>query len=301
MRQELENRIIRELTELYETGNIKSVDKLSKEISDIIGSPFQLSGKKYPHYNAILVDKQTVFCHLNPGEEITEKKAQQFKRKHIDACSNKDEFIANYYKQAVEYAEKRFKLGREVDNFDFKQALFLSGFPNNGIDFASEGVVDFKNNKDKQSMDCYNVLMQKTQFEVLPYYSRKFKGIFGSLKQSEALMAVIKPYLEELLDAVISHPRKYVLFGSAQYVNLFRALDKTQQLVLSRSGEVKFDIGIRFKARFEMFHLKWKGVEFCAGIAHTFPSQALPNAYAAMKKYGELCYQEYAKFENSIN
>ena len=136
MNKQLETRIQEELTELYNTGNISSVDRLSKEIEDIIGTPFKLSGKKYPHYNAILVDKQTVFCHLNPGEEITEAIAQQFKREHIDSCSNKDEFIANYYKQAVEYAEKRFKLGKEVDNFDFKQSLFLSGFPENGIDFA---------------------------------------------------------------------------------------------------------------------------------------------------------------------
>lgn len=291
------SKVEKELTELYETGEIQRGKLLSQQIENKTNSEFYLNNKVYPGYNFGNLSFDTVFCHLNPGGDPN---PSQFKSQFIDPCRDEKEFIENYIEQSIEYAKERFLVRGEFDNFDYKQALFLSGFPDNGIEFASINDSDngFKNKKN-QSKDCFNVLTQKTQIELIPYQSRKFSSIFSSQKQSDELSQIIKPYFEEVLEIITNKHRKYAFFGSSQYEQIITSYNKLYpSFIVKKSEKYKFDVGVAKKVYFTMYKLNWQDKSFHVGIAHSFARQDLPNAFKAMKKYGELCSEKYLSFKS---
>lgn len=293
----MEEKYLKELRELYNTGKIESGEQLNKflrkkEDEEVIN--FQVP----PKYNILNLDKPTVFCHLNPGGNPSPEKF----RKKLKEFSNSDEFIANYKETRLNYPKSRFLDRKEFDNFDYKQALFLSGFPNNGIELCSITNSDISNNKEERSKDCYAVLSHKTQLELLPFESKKFKSLFDSVRSSKAVFPHIKNYFIDLLDIITSTERRYVLFGSNQYDNLIKIASNelSDFEILRKSKKIGLDIGTKNKAYVTILDLKWKDEQFSGLIAHSFPRQDLPNAFEKMKKYGELCYQELEKFSKNL-
>lgn len=288
----LNEMIDKELTELFETGKISS----EKALNDYFAKP---NGKEVlnfqvpPNYNFLNLDKPTVFCHLNPGGYPS---INEFKEK-LKQFATAKEFIESY-KHGKELAPQiRFKQNVGFDNFDYKQALFLSGFPDNGLKFESitDTIVADKN---KRSIDCYNVLTQKTQLELLPFESKSFKDIFTSLKSSEDAFPHIKPFFMELLNIIIKHPRKYIIFGSNQYDNLIKVANQNidEFSILKKSQKYPLDIGTKNKAYTTILKLKWKQQDFYSVIAHSFPRQDLPNAFDKMRVYGQLSYEKLKEF-----
>lgn len=290
MKKKLKEKVVEGLSELYQTGIIKSGVELSKEIENITGIPFYINTKCYPAYNFLNLNHKTVFCHLNHGDDPDTEK---FKEEYILKSKNQEEFIEKYIKEYKNYPYERFIKKSEFDNFDFKQALYLSSFPNNGIRFNSKKELT---DKDLQRKDCHDILTQKTQLELIPFKSRKFSSVFSSQNQSDKLINTIKPYFEELLDIITMIPRQYVIFGSTQYFQIIKSYNKINNIIVDKSKRFGFDIGVKNKAYFTMLKLNWKGKEFYCGIAHSFARQDLPNAFYAMKKYGDLSAEKYIEF-----
>ena len=285
----LNNNVEQKLTELYKTGEIKAGKELSNKIAEITGEEFELNYEVEPAFNFLRLDKKTVFCHLNPGKNPNIEKSRK-KRKRYSSAKR---YIESYLKTSEEYPKKTFLVDENFNNFDYKQALFLKGFPDNGIDFFLGGL----NEKKLQRKNCYNVLMQQTQLELIPYCSTKFSSIFQAKKQSVKLAIVVKDYIEELLDIIVSTQRKYVIFDSDQYTQILKAYANDDLKILQESERYQFDIKTTKKAYFSMYKLCWKDKIFFAGIAHSFARQDLSNAFTAMKKYGKLSSEKYREFQ----
>ena len=123
MEKKLRKKIENQLLELHKTGEIKEGKRLSKEIENIIGEKFDLNYQVYPSFNFLNLDKETVFCHLNPGANPD---IAEFKKNKIDKFQHPNDFIHNYIFDEENYEKIRFLEKKEFDNFDYKQALYLS-------------------------------------------------------------------------------------------------------------------------------------------------------------------------------
>lgn len=252
-------------------------------------------------------DAQTVFVQLNPGmnADIADER-WDFNTK----CFSKGNFIEDYKESLRNYGLRdRFR----YDSFDVKQAAFLYcwhdskiGFPEN-IDW--DPIKDKKPNKTKEEKAKDNevlsklketswlyakecVLQNKLQLELIPYASQNFE-----IKDYNN--PIWKEYIENLLDEIFRVPRTYVIFGGDVFEKLFSRfqdifIDVTEKLPIDLTELKKVD-GTDLKT-----HLYYKVIEIhykennpqIALIAHTFPNQALGNAFNIMKEYGSQCCEK---------
>ena len=140
--------------------------------------------------------------------------------------------------------------------------------------------------------------------DLIPYASRKFEGI------NSEQMHLLFPYLETLFHEIFRKERKYVIFCSGFYDNLFKKYNKWEKGKWIIEG-VDNDDNIKFtntvfdkkngKERLAsctpitITCRKDKCIQQNAIIAHTFPNQSLPNAYERMEEYGRFCFDEWKK------
>ena len=328
MMKTLDDRIKENLEEIYVNtivplkDIIQFVDQYKKfkfagavELSDIFKNPTGaeevISTHGLPGFFVGKRDADTVMLMLNPGQDVALADCpittcEKIKRgnkigKGININSVND-FISSYKIDSINYGD--IDVDRP-DNFDLKQAAFLKHWVGCGVDFAGFLDDNYKKlgtskedvaKKDKINKKAKrNVLMQKLSMDLIPYASRKFEGV--NSKQMELLF----PYLETLFHEIFRTKRKYVIFCSAFYDNLFKRYNKYSKRE-NRKREIKtivdkpldddtvFDqkkayctpIKIRQKDNGELQN---------AIIAHTFPNQSLPNAYERMEKYGRFCFK----------
>ena len=325
------------LCELFKT----KTETEAEEVISTHGMPGFFAGKR---------DADTVMLMLNPGQDVAlannpmityEKIKSGFEiGKGININSLKD-LIDTYKENSKNYGEID---KNRADNFDLKQAAFLKHWDDCGVDFAGfldddykmsvdnyKKLVDnYKNYKklrtaDKEEIDKIkkeideskekidtinkdakrNVLMDKLSLDLIPYASRKFEGI------NSEQMHLLFPYLETLFHEIFRKERKYVIFCSAFYNNLFKQYNKYSKRE-NRKWEIKelVDKPIPSDDVFEnksayctpiIIRQKDNGRQQNAIIAHTFPNQSLPNAYEKMEEYGRFCFDEWKKaFERKI-
>ena len=100
--------------------------------------------------------------------------------------------------------------------------------------------------------------------------------------------------MDSILEEIFRVERTYVIFASAKFEELFNEYNKSQPNT--------FDIPIKeeskrltpkLSGKCKVIEINYNGKKKKALIAHTFPHQALPNAYDLMEKYGEFCYETY--------
>ncbi|MBO7240545.1 MAG: hypothetical protein J6V23_08720, partial [Bacteroidaceae bacterium] len=146
------------------------------------------------------------------------------------------------------------------------------------------------------------VLDDKQQLELIPYASRKFN------KFNPKMIANVFPYVDTLLDEIFSEERKYVIFCSAIFEEVFKAYrgEKGKITFVDRSGSQ----GEPIRRKVAIFYTNKKGkykktscsctvIELAykdkkpmrAIIANTFPRQDITNAYEVMAAYGKFCYE----------
>lgn len=287
-----------ELSELFKTETDAETKK--EEVISTHGLPGFFAGNR---------DADTVMLMLNPGQDvvlannpmITFERIERGKKigKGININSLND-FISSYKEDSINYGE----IDKDrADNFDLKQAAFLKHWDGCGVDlrdFLDDNYKELRK-KDKEDINKVakrNVLMQKLSMDLIPYASRKFEGI--NSKQMELLF----PYLETLFHEIFRKERKYVIFCSAFYDNLFKQYNEW--------AERKWEIDIDLKSKqfsneiFDQKVGKNDRLAYCtpiiihqkdngrkqqpAIIAHTFPNQSLPNAYEKMETYGRFCF-----------
>lgn len=327
-----------ELSELFKTKTDAETKK--EEAISTLGLPGFFAGDR---------DADTVMLMLNPGQDVVlannpmityEKIKSGFEiGKGININSLKD-FIDTYKENSKNYGEID---KNRADNFDLKQAAFLKHWDKCGIDFARfldddykelvdnyKKLVDKRKNykklgkADKEEIDKIkkeideskekidkinkdakrNVLMDKLSMDLIPYASRKFDGIDPNQ------IHLLFPYLETLFDEIFKKERKYVIFCSGFYDNLFKKYNKWEKGKWIIEG-VDNDDNIKFtntvfdkkngKERLvsctpiTITCRKDKCIQQNAIIAHTFPNQSLPNAYERMEEYGRFCFDEWKK------
>ena len=304
------------LCELFKT----KTETEAEEVISTHGMPGFFAGKR---------DADTVMLMLNPGQDvalannpmITYERIMRGKKigKGIN-INSLDDFISTYRESSIYYGEIDED---RADNFDLKQAAFLKHWKDCGVDLAGflddnyKKLVDnYKNYKklgkaDKEEIDKIkeeidkinkeakkNVLMEKLSMDLIPYASRKFDGI------DPDQIPLLFPYLETLFDEILKKKRKYVIFCSDFYKNLFKQYNGKGKWIIEgvdnddnkKSTNTVFDQKAGKKERLAyctpiIIHQKDNGNQQNAIIAHTFPNQSLPNAYEKMEEYGRFCFK----------
>lgn len=299
-----------ELSELFKTETDAETKK--EEVISTHGLPGFFAGDR---------DADTVMLMLNPGQDvvlannpmITFERIERGKKigKGIN-LNSLNEFISSYMEDSINYGE----IDKDrADNFDLKQAAFLKHWDDCGVDFAgfldddykklgtSKEDVAKKDNINKEAKR--NVLMQKLSMDLIPYASRKFDGIDPNQ------IHLLFPYLETLFDEIFKKERKYVIFCSAFYNNLFKQYNGNGNGKWRIEGVDNDDNKKSTNTVFCQKNGKKERLAYCtpiiihqedngnppqnAIIAHTFPNQSLPNAYEKMEEYGRFCFDEWEK------
>ncbi|SEN23625.1 hypothetical protein SAMN04487902_10964 [Prevotella sp. ne3005] len=304
------------LCELFKT----KTETEAEEVISTHGLPGFFAGKR---------DADTVMLMLNPGQDvalannpmITYERIMRGKKigKGIN-INSLDDFISTYRESSIYYGEIDED---RADNFDLKQAAFLKHWKDCGVDLAGflddnyKKLVDnYKNYKklgkaDKEEIEKIkeeidkinkeakkNVLMEKLSMDLIPYASRKFDGI------DPDQIPLLFPYLETLFDEIFKTKRKYVIFCSDFYKNLFKQYNGKGKWIIEgvdnddnkKSTNTVFDQKAGKKERLAyctpiIIRQKDNGNQQNAIIAHTFPNQSLPNAYEKMEEYGRFCFK----------
>ncbi len=291
----------RDYTDLLTHGKMLEAEKLSRELSALLDVPFYFSHFGNPHYPVQNIEAKTVFVHLNPGAGLgqfnTESEffAQRwdkdafYKQHGLAQQVGIDEVLNGYIQGWKNYAHQRFVIKGEMDNFDFKQACFLMHWPESGINLINGDL----SHRTVQQQNMVNVIEQKLQLELLPYGSNTI-NTSQLLKAFELKPDLLSPYIENLLALITLHPRKYVLFGSRVFQQLFRAYHiRVKPIILQENPEIKIQHITKNSLSFSCMRLQWENQTVDAGIAHSFARRDLPNAYQKMAAYGLACYRYY--------
>jgi hypothetical protein len=295
------------LTELFK--NKKEAEVETEEVISTHGMPGFFAGDR---------DADTVMLMLNPGQDVTLANNPMTTYERIERgkkigmginINSREDFISTYKEDSINYG----KIDEDrADNFDLKQAAFLKHWDDCGVDFAgfldddykklgtSKEDVAKKDNINKEAKR--NVLMQKLSMDLIPYASRKFDGI------DPDQIHLLFPYLETLFHEIFIKERKYVIFCSAFYDNLFKQYNKWKE----RKWEIE-DVDNKKSTNtvFDQKNGKKERLAYCtpiiihqnkdngriqpAIIAHTFPNQSLPNAYEKMEEYGRFCFKVWTE------
>ena len=299
----IDARLKQDLDNLYNNGKGIGEMQGAKVLDGIIATqPGQTSfaTKAIPSYGGGKRGAKTVMVMLNPGEDVAKANAN-LKR---DLCKRgmKDLLDIDAYNEFnVHYGN--WDKNRQ-DAFDLKQAFFLRDWPGTGINLPKGLCAN--SSSDEKLVAKKSVLDEKQQLELIPYASRKFD------KFNSDEINMVFPYVETLLEEIFSTDRKYVIFCSAIFEEVFKAYKGYNQA----NGKVAFvDVsksGKPISRKVQISYTNKKGqrtqqslsctlIELAYGnnepiqaiIANTFPKQDITNAYEVMAAYGKFCNECY--------
>lgn len=277
----IDDRILQDITERLsgkEISAAKALAPVAKMTKRGVSQGFSTKG--IPGYFCGKRDAQTVVVNLNPGCDAALADCQWDIKKDNYDQSSPQAFINDLYE---DYRDFGLRDAGRYDEFDIKQAAFLTSWVNSGIDLPQNP--DW-NDKCTCLLAKKNALCQKLQLELIPYASSKF-----AIDKDH--MDLLIPYIDNLLDEILSMKREYVIFNSALFDNLFVYYnDATETNTFIRCKEEKFILK-NCNGRCRVVYIHFKGNTQKAVIAHTFPSQSLCRAFALMQEYGQGCYEKY--------
>ncbi len=298
----LDKKIEKDLAELYNNGKfrgtISDAESLNKSLGIDGDEKSMTCTNGLPGYYAGNRKAKTVFVNLNPGVNA-KKRAQEFlefvKSENIDS---KQKLIKAAIKRSESFGEDIYANAKlKPDPFDIKTAFFLKGWKDSDISLDIN-LEDTKNKEanNKVRIAWRNVIKQKLQLELIPYASQAFKSI------PKKKMGAILPYVDVLFDEIFSEDRKYIIFASRIFVNIFKyynELSETGNKIDFIVPEHKFDKisyvsdGVTktcaFKWSCGVVAINYHGERRKALIANTFPIRAL--SYGYMEDYGKKCFE----------
>lgn len=184
--------------------------------------------------------------------------------------------------------------------FDLKTAAFLSAWPNSNINFP-QGFVDplkeygsITEDTEIRLIANHNCLQEKLQLELLPYFSKSFKGVN---KGDTKIINMLKPFVETILDEIFRVEREYVIFAGTPFLNIFSSKNYNG-IVKVHQTETNNKL-IKDDGNFMRASLKCTPITITYGkkqinaiIANSFPLQSLSRALSIMRQYGEFCYNK---------
>ena len=279
----LKNNIFTDLESLFNNNFIAEARKLNTDLGE-----HYFNENMQPMYFNGKIDAKTVLIMLNPGNGDYPNNPYNFENQKKDFNSLKD-FQNKHLDSLVNFGQNHYN--DKLDNFDLKQAAFLHNFKNLDFEIPKE----FWNNDNLKRIAKRNVLMDKLQLEFIPYPSRDFKGLLDNRKLAIQNVFHLKKYIYRVLDTIIEYPRVNIFFCSKQFYNLFAVCQQIKEFNAKiEMGSIKEfkDVEGRLTLRFSKVTIIYKDNIITAGIAHSFASQALPNAYKKMMRYGEFCYNQ---------
>lgn len=218
----------------------------------------------FPGFFTGKIDAELVLVHLNP-------------KRNKNLWNQKCVFpnFQNYWEHAthfgkITYGENSSKT--HSSPFDQKQVRFLEPF----------GILPFNGEK---YHDLEVVIDQKLQLELVPFGSPDFNyDVIGEEN--------LKPYVLPLLDIILEHERKYLIFCGRVFEKILRDFiveEKRHSFKL-----IKID-GKKTQNDFEVINIKLKhnDKEITACIAPQFALQGCP-----IDKYGEAVHDLYGNFDS---
>lgn len=295
--------------------NLKKNKGCNKNIKDEIS----FATRALPVYTGGKRDAKTVMVMLNPGKGVKAsnndllielKKRSMFTMLEKLCCgvnsgsANLGKDIANYHYFNAHYGD--WDCSRQ-DAFDLKQAFFLRDWPKDSEVGVDENNLNYIiDNKEKAKKDKAieeevqkrkleekrNVLMNKQQLELIPYASRKFD------KFNSNMIDKVFPYVDLLLEEIFSVDRKYVIFCSAIFEEVFKAYNEynkqnNRNINVNNAYHETWLPGLSKKVSCCILNINYYGQNKKAVIANTFPRQDITNAYDKMAAYGKFCYECY--------
>ena len=277
----IDDRILKDITERLsgkEISAAKALTPVAKMRKSYATQGFSTKG--IPGYFCGDRDAETVVVNLNLGMDAALADCLWNLRKDNYNQTSPQAFITDLYD---EYKNFGLRDAARYDEFDIKQAAFLIPWKDSGIELPQK-----INNRDKCTclLAKKNVLCQKLQLELVPYASSKFDI-------NKKKLALFKDYIDTLLDEIFTKERKYVIFNSALFVDLFKYYNDVENIEVFKLGEEHSDILQNRKGKCRVVYIHFNDRIQKALIAHTFPSQSLCRAFKLMQKYGDFCYREW--------
>ena len=279
----IDERILQDITERLSGKEISAAKALAPVAKMRKSDATQgFSTKGIPGYFCGDRNAKTVVVNLNPGMDAALADCLWDTKKENYNQSSPQAFINDLYE---EYKNFGFRDAARYDEFDIKQAAFLTPWEGSGIDLPPKP--DW-NDKCSCLLAKKNVLYQKLQLELIPYASAKFE-----FDKMDSNMSLLVPYIETLLEEIFAKERKYVIFNSALFVDLFKYYNDAEKIEVFKLGEEHSDILQNRKGKCRVIYIHFNDRIQKALIAHTFPSQSLCRAFKLMQKYGDFCYREW--------
>lgn len=275
----IDDRILKDITERLNGKGISAAKALAPVAKMRKSNATRgFSTKGIPGYFCGDRDAETVVVNLNPGMDAALADCLWDLRKDNYNQTSPQAFINDLYD---EYKNFGLRDAARYDEFDIKQAAFLIPWKDSGIMLPP-----LINNKDKSTclLVKKNSLCQKLQLELIPYASSKF-----DINKKE--IALFKDYIDTILDEIFTKERKYVIFNSALFVDLFKYYNDAEKTDVFKLGEERSEILLNRKGKCRVVCIHFNNRIQKALIAHTFPSQSLCRAFDLMQKYGEFCYR----------
>lgn len=277
----IDERILRDITERLSGKEISAAKALAPVAKMRKSDATQgFSTKGIPGYFCGDRNAKTVVVNLNPGMDAALADCLWDTKKENYNQSSPQAFINDLYE---EYKNFGFRDAARYDEFDIKQAAFLTPWEGSGIDLPPKP--DW-NDKCSCLLAKKNVLYQKLQLELIPYASAKFE-----FDKMDSNMRLLVPYIETLLEEIFAKERKYVIFNSALFVDLFEHYNDAEKTEVFKLGEECSEILLNRKGKCRVVYIHFNDRIQKALIAHTFPSQSLCRAFKLMQKYGDFCYR----------
>ena len=212
----LDDRIRKDIEERLNGKEISAAKALAPVVAKATSG---FSSKGLPGFFCGNRDAVTIVVNLNPGmdaakaDSLWSDKTKDFDHTNVDA------FIED-----LRTHSKNFGLedADRIDEFDVKQAAFLTPWKDSGIDLPQNP--NWNDREDTCKIAKKNVLYQKLQLELIPYASAKFDIVKDKKKRDLFL-----PYIDTLLEEIFSKPRLYVIFTSAIFEDLFKLYNKSKR------------------------------------------------------------------------
>ena len=279
----LDQKMRADLQERLNGREISAAVDISKAIKDgvsTLGLPSYFFGNR---------GAKTVVVNLNPGEaaDICDN---SWRERTGNFGTSIDSFITDYAERQRTYGEKFGVTPKgKADSFDVKQAAFLTPWVNSGIGLSSN---PNWSDEETRNIAAKRVIDNKLQLELVPYASAKFD--FNSRNVN-----LLFPYVDMILDEIFAQERKYIIFQSAKFEDIFKDYNKLHPCTFTLlpldddNNRVLLKEGGTLHGRCRVVKINYNGKSCNALIAHTFPNQGLSKAYDLMQKYGEFCYTEF--------
>ena len=282
----LDERIINDLTELYNNGTLDgSIPEAGKLKSVIKGG---VSTKGLPGHFTGDRSAPTVFVTLNPGQDVEASHKNlmcEICKFDIDTSSS-SKFISSYVASRTDFGNRS-----KGSPFDVKQARFLQAWEGSRIDIPK----DFPVESDSYAEAKKNVLLQKLQLELVPYCSKKFAV-------NQKATAKLLPFIETLFTEIFSVERKYVIFAGSIFEKLFELYNgepnASYKIALLRRSKKELSLSTSSYTIpshccvCEITRIA-DGRTIKALIANTFQHSRL--AGDRMSNYGKFCFTEFIK------